>query len=51
MLLDGRIAILDGGFGTEVEERGANITEDELWAAKCLDACPELAVAVHKDYI
>ena len=51
VLQDGRIAMLDGGFGTEVEARGADITKDELWAAKCLDASPELAVAVHKDYI
>ena len=48
---NGRIAIIDGAFGTEVEDRGFDVTQGGLWAAQCLDKAPELAFAVHKDYI
>ena len=51
LLKNGRVAIIDGAFGTEVEDRGFDVTEGGLWAAQCLDMAPELAFAVHKDYV
>ena len=41
--------ILDGALATELERRGADLT-DPLWSAKCLLEAPELIRRVHLDY-
>lgn len=41
--------ILDGGFGTECEENGAEI-KDSLWSAKLLIDNPELIEKIHFDF-
>ena len=38
-------------MGTEVEMRGANISEDQLWSAKLLDTNPDILLEVNKDYL
>lgn len=43
------VAILDGGLATELENRGADLT-DSLWSAKCLLENPGLVRQVHLDY-
>ena len=48
-LLNG-IHVLDGGFATELEFRGANIS-GPLWSAHVLEDQPELVLAVHRAYI
>jgi len=41
--------ILDGALATELERRGADLT-DPLWSAKCLIEQPDLIREVHLDY-
>ena len=41
--------VIDGALATELERRGANIT-DPLWSARCLIEQPDLIRAVHLDY-
>ncbi len=41
--------ILDGAMATELERRGADLS-DPLWSAKCLIEQPERIRAVHLDY-
>jgi hypothetical protein len=43
------VAVLDGGLATELENRGADLT-DSLWSAKCLLENPGLIRQVHLDY-
>ena len=43
------LMILDGALATELERRGANLT-DPLWSAKCLIERPDLIRDVHFDY-
>ena len=43
------MAILDGALATELERRGADLS-DPLWSAKCLLERPELIRQVHLDY-
>jgi homocysteine S-methyltransferase len=50
LLKEGRTAIIDGAFGTEVEARGVDLSTDSLWSAKLLNENPDLIVEVHKDY-
>ena len=52
LLKNGRVAIIDGAFGTEIESRGFDISSQiDLWSAKVLDLSPDLAIQVHKDYL
>ncbi|KAM7254174.1 hypothetical protein ACFE04_031856 [Oxalis oulophora] len=46
----GGIAIIDGGFATELERYGADLN-DPLWSAKCLLTSPHLVRQVHLDYL
>ncbi len=41
--------VLDGGFATQLEAKGANLA-DELWSARLLRDDPELIQQVHADY-
>jgi homocysteine S-methyltransferase len=43
------LLVLDGALATELEYRGADLT-DPLWSAKCLIECPRLIQDVHRDY-
>jgi len=43
------VAILDGALATELERRGADLS-DPLWSAKCLLENPHLIREVHLDY-
>jgi homocysteine S-methyltransferase len=49
LLLRGGVAVLDGGLGTELERRGADLT-DPLWSARLLVDDPETIVATHLAY-
>lgn len=42
--------ILDGGLATELEARGADLS-DTLWSARLLRDNPALIAAVHRDYL
>ena len=46
----GKIIILDGGMGAELEKNGANMDQD-LWCGKCSVDNPELVKKVHENYI
>jgi len=50
LLADGGAVILDGGLATELERRGADLT-DRLWSARLLLDDPALIGAVHHDYL
>jgi homocysteine S-methyltransferase len=43
-------AVLDGGFATELESRGLSL-DHALWSARALVEAPEVAAAVHRDYL
>ncbi|HEX6330179.1 MAG TPA: homocysteine S-methyltransferase [Actinomycetota bacterium] len=49
ILTEGRPVLLDGGMGTELDRRGANL-RDPLWSAKVLLESPELIRQVHAAY-
>lgn len=44
-----RAVVLDGGLGTRLEERGADVTS-ELWSARVLADEPDRVLGVHRDY-
>jgi homocysteine S-methyltransferase len=44
-----RALVLDGGLGTRLEERGADVTS-ELWSARVLAEEPDRVLDVHRDY-
>ncbi|KAH6772790.1 homocysteine methyltransferase 2 [Perilla frutescens var. hirtella] len=46
----GGVAVIDGGFATELERHGADLN-DPLWSAKCLLTSPDLIRRVHLDYL
>ena len=46
----GKIIILDGGMGAELEKSGAKMHKD-LWCGKCSVDTPDLVQKVHEDYI
>ncbi|KAD6120029.1 hypothetical protein R6Q59_026128 [Mikania micrantha] len=46
----GGVAIIDGGFATELERHGADLN-DPLWSAKCLLTSTDLVRQVHLDYL
>ncbi|KAI3760116.1 hypothetical protein L1987_50506 [Smallanthus sonchifolius] len=46
----GGVAVIDGGFATELERHGADLN-DPLWSAKCLLTSTDLVRQVHLDYL
>src|SRR6478609_9392579 len=44
------VVVLDGGLATELEARGADLTDD-LWSARLLLDDPQLIVDVHRAYV
>jgi homocysteine S-methyltransferase len=42
--------VIDGGLGSELEERGHDLSTSDLWSARLIMDCPEAIAAVHKDY-
>jgi homocysteine S-methyltransferase len=48
-LASGGVVVLDGGLGTELARRGADL-RDPLWSAKVLVESPELVRDVHSAY-
>jgi homocysteine S-methyltransferase len=50
MLRSGRMVILDGGTGTDIQRRGAPMS-GETWCAEVNRTHPDIVEAVHRDYI
>ena len=46
----GEVVVIDGGTGTELERRGANMHSD-VWCAMATLSHPDLLRGVHEDYI
>ncbi len=44
-----RMGVLDGGFATELEQRGLSLA-GPLWSARALLEAPEAVLAVHRSY-
>ena len=49
-LESGKVVILDGAIGGELEKVGAPMDKN-LWAGKCSNDCPDLVLKVHEKYI
>jgi len=49
LLAGGRIAVIDGGLATELEDAGHRL-DDDLWSARLLADEPEAIVAAHLAY-
>ena len=49
-LEDGKIIILDGSMGAQLEKKGAQMDKD-LWCGKCSINNPDLVKKVHEEYI
>ncbi|MDD5309754.1 MAG: homocysteine S-methyltransferase family protein [Deltaproteobacteria bacterium] len=47
---EGRPVILDGGLGTELDDRGAD-TSPPLWSGRAPLAYPVLLLAIHREYV
>ena len=47
---NGKLVILDGAMGSELEKNGAKMDKD-LWCGTCSVEFPELVRKVHEDYI
>ena len=47
---NGKLVILDGAMGSELEKNGAKMDKD-LWCGTCSVEFPELVTKVHEDYI
>lgn len=47
--LAARAIVLDGGLGSRLEERGADVASD-LWSARVLADEPDQVLGVHRDY-
>ncbi|MDF1489101.1 homocysteine S-methyltransferase [Tessaracoccus caeni] len=45
----GAVIVLDGGLGTELEQRGCDLNHP-LWSARVLMESPDVVTGVHKDY-
>src|SRR5262249_34586713 len=50
LLPEGRPALLDGGMGRELRNRGVPIL-DTIWSANALLVAKDVVLQVHKDYI
>ena len=46
----GKIILLDGGIGAELEKKGAKMDQN-LWCGKCSVDSPEFLKEVHENYI
>ncbi|KHN70968.1 Homocysteine S-methyltransferase 1 [Toxocara canis] len=46
-----KLRVLDGGFGSELETAGFQVSSDPLWSAAALIDRPDLVVEVHKRYL
>ena len=49
-LKQGKLIVMDGAMGTELEKRGYNVS-DALWSAKFLKENPDAIKQIHKDYM
>ena len=49
-LASGRVLLLDGATGTELQRRGVD-TGLPLWSARALIEAPEVLTAIHADYV
>jgi len=49
-MMTGKITILDGGMGRELEKRGAPFKQPE-WSAMAMMTAPETVKEVHKAFI
>lgn len=49
-LTDGRVVLLDGATGTELQKRGATMS-DGAWCALATASDPDLLRAIHEDYV
>ena len=49
-IADGRLVILDGGTGTDIQRRGVPM-DDETWCAEVNLTHPDVVRSVHEDYI
>ena len=47
---NGKLVILDGAMGSELEKSGAKMDKN-LWCGTCSVEFPELVTKVHEDYI
>lgn len=47
---NGKLIVMDGAMGTELEKRGYNVS-DALWSAKFLSENPDAIAAIHRDYM
>jgi homocysteine S-methyltransferase len=45
------IALLNGGLGTELENKGLVGQDDPLWSARLLRSAPSAIKDVHKSYL
>ena len=50
LLPEGRPALLDGGMGRELRNRGVPIL-DTIWSANGLLVAKDVVLQIHKDYI
>lgn len=50
LINSGRFIVMDGAMGTELENRGYNVS-DALWSAKFLRENPDAIKQIHKDYM
>ena len=49
-LNSGKIIILDGGMGAELEKLGASM-DDDLWSGRCSVDNPEIVYKAHQNFI
>jgi homocysteine S-methyltransferase len=49
-LTDGRVVLLDGATGTELQKRGASMS-DGAWCALATASHPDLLRAIHEEYV
>lgn len=47
----GAVVVLDGGFSTACETRGANLNVGKLWSARLIADDPAMVKAVHTDFL
>ena len=50
VLAGGRVLILDGAMGTEMQRRGVDVGLP-LWSANALMTAPETVLAIHREYL
>jgi homocysteine S-methyltransferase len=45
------IVVIDGGLGTEVDDRGYSINDNPLWSASVVQSNPEVIRDIHLDFL